>query len=518
MAHPTARRLKKERGPVEGRGGGRLFAGELRRALTVDDRRQVAKDLEDLLAWQTDLVRWRKPKSRVDAVPFVALYARGKLCGCFGAQGGEPGERLGRAFLRSLNDTRFGGIPEAARAELAAEVSYARNVTRIDAARLDATFEPGTHGLGVRRDDGTTIVLLPSVARDNGYGTRAMLEALVRKAGLSAPVENLFTFEVERVVVRSPVGDSRKMKRASPADAAAAWLARLVQTDGSILFAIDARSGSATRTGEMHHARTAAAVQALARHGRYPTLVSHARRRLLRDAQRALAGSDVDAWPGDLAKVAGTLAHLSRAGVDVKPALLAMAQNPDVVRVPWHAAQVATALGLEAPESLVRACVADLDVRPWAPWTVLAIANRQDPRFADALSRAVDALVASVRAEGPHRGGVNVTPIPEVALTALTIEALRSVRSTRAVRAAIGRGVAFVSAWQIAAGNAPAAFALEASVGAFVGSPISSGLRADVTAHAYLALTACDDEVKPLLPVTVGKPQPAMAARKVKAR
>jgi hypothetical protein len=80
-----------------------------------------------------------------------------------------------------------------------------------------------------------------------------------------------------------------------------------------------------------------------------------------------------------------------------------------------------------------------------------------------------------------------VTAVAEVALTALTVEALRSVRSARAVRAAIARGVAFISAWQIAPDGTPEAFAAEASVGAFVGSPISSGLRVDVTAHAYLA-------------------------------
>ena len=212
--------------------------------------------------------------------------------------------------------------------------------------------------------------------------------------------------------------------------------------------------------------------------------MSRARKRLALDAAKALAGGAIEGWPVDPAKVAGTLAHLSRAGVDVKRSLLAMAESLEVVRVPWHAAQVATALGAEAPESLVRACIADLEVRPWAPWTVLALADRQG----GVESRAVEALVASVRADPPHRGGVSMTPIPEVALTALTVEALRSVRPTQPVRAAIERGMAFVLAWQVTADRAPAAFAVDCSVGAFVGSPIASGLRADVTAHAYLAL------------------------------
>jgi hypothetical protein len=102
--------------------------------------------------------------------------------------------------------------------------------------------------------------------------------------------------------------------------------------------------------------------------------------------------------------------------------------------------------------------------------------------------RAVQALVASVRTTAPHRGGVAVTEVPEIALTALTVEALRGVRATREVRAAIARGEEFLRKWQIARERVPAAFDPEASVGAFVGSPISSGLRGDVTGHAYLAL------------------------------
>jgi AMMECR1 len=474
MADTTARRLK------EGEG---LLVGALRRPLGDAERRQVARDLLALLSWQRDLVRWRKPRSRVDALPYVALYARGKLLGCFGADGGEPGERLARAFLRSYDDTRFGGIPEAVRGELAAEVYWARDVTRLDPERIEATFEPGTHGLGVVRA-GAPVVLLPSVARDNGYGARAMLEALLRKARVEKPGEaRFFTFEAESVVARL---EARVPKKASPLDAAAAWLARLVQKDGSLVFAVDARSGAVARVGAMHHARVAAAVQALAAHGGYPKLVSRARKRLALDAARALSGGAVEAWPEDPAKVAGTLAHLARAGVDVKKPLLAMSERPEVVGVPWHAAQVATALGPDAPESLVRACVAALDAQPWAPWTVLALAASRDGDGGS--ESAVAALVASVRTDPPHRGGVNKTPIPEVALTSLTVEALRSARPGRAVRAAIERGVAFISACQVSADRVPAAFSPDASVGAFPGSPVSSGLRADVTAHAYLAM------------------------------
>jgi hypothetical protein len=81
-----------------------------------------------------------------------------------------------------------------------------------------------------------------------------------------------------------------------------------------------------------------------------------------------------------------------------------------------------------------------------------------------------------------------VTEVPEIALTALSVEALRGVRPTRDVMAAIARGEEFLRRWHVASGSVPAPFDPEASVGAFTGSPISSGLRGDVTGHAYLAL------------------------------
>lgn len=470
--------------------GGRRFAGELGRSLTLADRRAIRRDVQALLLWQRDLAEWRTPRTRVDAWPYVALYVRGKLCGCFGAQEGKPGERLARAFLSAAHDSRFGGLPVGARSNLSAEVSYVRGVRSIDPDEVESAFEAGTHGLGVLRPRGNAVVLLPSVARDHGWKARAMFEALLRKARAQPGrtpegTERFFTFETERIAVRMY---EPTMSKDSWRDAAGAWLARLVQLDGSVLFGIDARTGAVKSTGEMHHARVAAAVQALAMHGGYPAEVRRARERLARDAERALAGGAVEAWPEDPAKVAGTLAHIVRAGVDVRGALLAMASSPDVAAAPWHAGQVAAALGADTPPALFRACIKSLDVSPWAPWTLLATLRRPECAAGDALARAVSALVGSIRDRAPHCGGVAVTEVPEIALTALTVEALRGVRPTASVRAAIERGGAFVHRWQVAPEDAPAAFDLEASVGAFVGSPLSSGLRADVTGHALLAL------------------------------
>jgi AMMECR1 domain-containing protein len=469
MAHPATGKLN-------------LFAGALEDPLRAAQRRALRADVHALLLWQKDFVAWTKPRSKVDAAPFVALYARGKLLGCFGAYEGAPPDRLTRAFLRAMNDMRFGGVGEADRDALAAEVSYVIGARPLDSKEIEAVFEPGTHGLGVVRERGGPVILLPGVARDHGYKARAMLDALVRKAKIADTASaRFFSFETEVVVARGGELHSRVASR----DATAAWLARLVQDDGAVLFAIDARTGRSLRVGEMHHARSAVVIQALAAHGGYTAHVGCARRRFARDAAIALAGGAVAAWPSHPAKVAGTLAHLVRAGIEVGEALVAMASLPEVHAVPWHAGQVAAALGKRVPEALWRACVMDLQARPWAPWTVLAATQRGDLGVAH---RAVQALVASVRTTAPHRGGVAVTEVPEIALTALTVEALRGVRATREVRAAIARGEEFLRKWQIARERVPAAFDPEASVGAFVGSPISSGLRGDVTGHAYLAL------------------------------
>jgi AMMECR1 domain-containing protein len=458
-----------------------VFRGALERPLRAAERRAVTNDAKALIRWQRDFVRWRKPLSKVDAVPFVALYARGKLLGCFGAHDGSPADRLARAFLRAMNDMRFGGIAEVDRDAVVAEVSYVLDTKAVDPAQIGAVFEPGTHGLGVVRDRGGPVLLLPGVARDHGYNARGMLDALVRKAKIAdAHAARFFSFETDIVVARSGAGSGRPVS-----DAAATWLAHLVQDDGSVLFAIDARTGSPSTVGEMHHARSAVAAQALAVHGGYAVRVRRARRRFARDAAIALAGGPVEGWPSHPAKVAGTLAHLVRAEVDVREALLAMASLPEVHAVPWHAGQVAAALGPDAPKALWRACVRDLARRPWAPWTLMAATRRGDHRVVELSARA---LVDSVRAAAPHEGGVGITEVPEVALTALTVEALRGVPATRDVRAAILRGKEFLRKWQIKEGHVPAPFDPIASVGAFRGSPISCGLRGDVSGHAYLAL------------------------------
>jgi len=197
----------------------------------------------------------------------------------------------------------------------------------------------------------------------------------------------------------------------------------------------------------------------------------------------ALRGETVEAWPDDPARVAGTLALVHRAGIDVRRELCAYAEKVDLRAHPWQAAQVVCALGLAAPEASWRACVDSLAERPWAPWTCLAAQARMD---AEIMARCERPLVESLRTKPPHIGGMGMSDAPETALTAITIEALARVRS-RAAEEAVNRGQAFLRRWQFDP-EVPAALEPALARGAFPASPIASVLRCDVSGHALLAL------------------------------
>jgi AMMECR1 domain-containing protein len=452
------------------------------RALGETARATIASDVRGWLRWQDTLSGWKPQKSRVSAVPFVAIYDGSKLRGCIGSGEGGTKENLTRAFLSAVADTRFGGIRREARARLACEISFLRSLRAVDAEKLAGTFEAGTHGIGLRRDGGTPIFLLPSVARDGGLDAKGMLDALHRKAGKSVGVH--FVFEVETVVVRR---ERALQDKGSPQGMAAAWLASLVNGDGSLTFAIDARTGATSAVGKMHHARSAAVIQALAASGGHRALVTKARARLVADIRQALAGQDVVGWPAHPAEVAGTLAHALRAGAELRAEALAFASGHEaaIAGVPWHAAQVVAALGRSAPPALWAACTRDLSRQPWAPWTVLAFIARGES--GNATQAAAD-LVEAIRAEPPYIGAVMVTKHPEVAITALTVEALSHHPRVPGAREAIRRARAFLLSNQLTRGRIPAPYDTTLSAGAFVAAPTSSLLRGDVTAHALLAL------------------------------
>jgi AMMECR1 domain-containing protein len=466
--------------------------GTLDRPLRDAERAGLQAALRGLLRFQRALDRFPRVRGAPDATPFVSLYAEGALKGCYGSVEGGPAERLARAFLRAQDDPRFGGVAAAHRAVLAAQVSYPRRARLVSPEAAEEELELGTHGVALVRDRAPATLLLPHVARDEQRGARDLLHGLARKAGLDPDAYRdgaLYLFETEDVFTREREHGARPAARAdTPERLAASWLASLVAADGSVAFAIDPRGRRRVETGEMHHGRAAVVVQALAAAGGHDAAVARARRRLREDVRAALGGAPPAGWPGDPAAVAGTIALAVLAGVGVKEdlAALAAADAARIARTPWHAAQVVAALGPGAPAALWAACVADLDRRPWAPWTLIAADARGDR---EVRARAARAVADSLRKDPPHRGGATVTPIPEVALTSIAVEALARHPAPWS-RAAAARGRAFVASMQLTGRRLYAALDPSLAEGAFPASPVVDLLRGDVTGHALLALLA----------------------------
>jgi hypothetical protein len=419
-----------------------------------------------------------------DATPFVSVYANGRLCGCQGSDEGEPSERVTRAFLRALHDSRFAVVTPGERKVLAAQVSYVRRPRLLNPESAGSEIEVGTHGVALVRDRMPGVMILPHVARDERLGARELLAALLRKARLPEGEWEggaLYAFEAEEVVVRRIPG---RPSRVVGVDAAAAWLASLVRADGAVTFAIDPRARRRIPFGEMHHGRAAVLVQALSAHGGRRAVVARAKRRLERDIRRGLAGDRVDGWMEDPELVAATMALAILAGVPLRDDLAAFIQARQVPKTPWHAAQVVAALGRRAPASLWASCVADLARRPFAPWTLLAAHGLGDHAVR---LRAARAVASAIRKEAPHRGGASITPTPETALTALAIEALAR-HEARWAREAVARGREFLGAMQLLDRRVTAALDPVLSYGAFSASPSADVLRCDISAHALLAM------------------------------
>jgi hypothetical protein len=279
----------------------------------------------------------------------------------------------------------------------------------------------------------------------------------------------------------------RPLSAGARRDAAAAWLAALVDEQGAVAYAIDPRTGEIHQSGSFHHGRAAAVIRALDVHGGHPRHVERARAWLGRQIALTLRGKPVVDWPEEPARVAGTLALAAMAGVDViEPLAQLVAARAEVKESPWHAAQCVAALGVQRPSAadLWRACVRDLEARPWAPWTAIAARALGD---GPVIERCSKALVDSIRRGGPHEGGTTVTTVPEIALTAITVEALASL-ATAPARAACGRARRFLARWQITDRNLIGPLAPVLARGAFPASPVAWYLRGDITARALLAL------------------------------
>jgi hypothetical protein len=282
----------------------------------------------------------------------------------------------------------------------------------------------------------------------------------------------------EELVFGGPRSTPKAGTVRSAVDRAAAWLAAQVGDDGSLTFAIAARTGEREDIGPLHHGRAAIVLRALESHGGQVDAARRLRARLHLDIEQALRGSPVPGWPDDIALIAATYALAMLAGIDVKTALRDCARSPEVRRTPWYAAEVAAALGLEVPSELWDACVEGLDQDSWAPWTALAARVRGDTTV---LERTERSLIASVGQDGAVVGPGG----REVARTAVVVEALAPFESDGS-REAARRAVEFLRLVQLSELGEPEH---TGSIdGAFPLTPESNVLRTDVTAHALLAL------------------------------
>jgi len=456
------------------------------------ERESLNVTLRELLAWQRNLRNWPTPTPGPDATPIVSLYAQGALCGCAGVAEGPPAERILRAFVQALGDSRFGGLGAKARTELRCQLSYARAARAVPLERVVELLEVGKHGLALALP-GRPVTLLPDVARDNSLDAEGMLQTLERKAETTRaawPADGLYLFETETLLVRQTEALTLEP---NPITAAAAWLATRVDPKGRVTFGVSPRTGEQHRKSPMFHGRAAILVRALLSQRVGRGAATRARRWLEVELVRALAGHPVEQFPSEPALVAGTLALAVMSGIELSDALLAYSERPELLAVPWHAAQVVAALGSRAPDELWETCKRHLEVEPWAPWTALAAKARGD---GETFARATAALIDSVPESGPHVGGVGPNSVPELARTAATVEALMSVDSA-AARAARARARAFLLEHQVNGNSCILTADPELVHGAFPQTPVHDYLQIDVTGHALLALVGSSHSVPP---------------------
>lgn len=259
------------------------------------------------------------------------------------------------------------------------------------------------------------------------------------------------------------------------------WLERCVGEDGSVRFSLDPISGKRVSTGLMHHGRAAVVLAALRVAGRI-AVADRVESRLTADIRAGLSETAPEGWVHEPARIAGTLALACLAGCDLRRELETAARTTAFTGEAWHAAQVVTALGRNAPAELYALCVRDLESSSWAPWTARAAMLLGDEPVR---ARCVRTLVVSLNTLD-DRGCATELPAPEIARVAATAEALASEDSEEA-EMALSAARAYLRRWQFE-DRVPPGFDPELCAGAFPLSPDVSELRSDVTAHAVLAL------------------------------
>jgi hypothetical protein len=269
---------------------------------------------------------------------------------------------------------------------------------------------------------------------------------------------------------------------------AADWLEQAVTRDGSVRFSIDPISRRVASTGPMHDGRSFVVLAALRRQRRRAA-ADRVERRLMENVHGALAKETPEghcelarAHP---AQVAGTLALAQLAGCDVRAELQVVAHETSFEGAAWHAAQVVTALGDDAPADLFALCIRDLERAPWAPWTARAASVLGDVRVR---AICVRQLVVSLNRLDASGCALEV-PAPPIASVAATVEALAGEDSEEALQA-LEAARAYLLRWQFTERPPPG---LDPALcrGAFPLSPEDWQLRTDVTAHAVLALAGC---------------------------
>lgn len=263
-------------------------------------------------------------------------------------------------------------------------------------------------------------------------------------------------------------------------DRAARFLAVSVAENGQPRFALDPR-GECQHRGEMLHGRAAISLRALRAHGGHGAASERLAQWLHQQLRALVAGERPPGIPHDAWMGAGTLALACLAGVPLRQALLdrlpSLPRSEADPQARFHAGQVATALGEGCPAWVFELSCAEVDATPWAPWTAQAAFLRGDQA---GWARARDGLLSTLAQDD---AGPAALP---VAVVAAALEALGPAAATEpALRGPIASACDCLLRLQ----HGPRS---SATLGAFPLSRDEPVLRTDVTAHALLALLACD--------------------------
>ena len=265
----------------------------------------------------------------------------------------------------------------------------------------------------------------------------------------------------------------------------AEWLSQTVLADGSLRLTLDASTGAEQVRGDFYHGRAAIVLMALERVLPDHAISERLRRFLERQVALVLSGEVPEAWPTRPDAALGTLALLKLARVE-HPILNERVKLEDFGSDPaasWHLAQVVAAQGDAAGQEAWARCREALKSTPWPCWTALAARKLDDQ---STLARAVRNLQSALAPLGP--AGECQGPSLPLALVAAAVEGLAPETADEA-RQRIRAAQRYLMRWQI--DDTTPDVDLRLGLGAFPLVPNDTTLRADVTAHALLALAAC---------------------------